>query len=437
NILVETDASGRPTVKLLDFGIARLLEGDPGDALTVTGQRPMTRPYAAPEQVRTGEISTATDVWALGVLLYQLLAGQRPFRADDQKGLETAILDAPPTLPSVAAARRDPTTTGTASGDPRRLRGDLDAVCLTALAKEPERRYATAAAFAADLRRFLDDLPVEARPPAASYRIKKFVARHRAAVGISVVALALLVGGATFYTTRLADERDRAEEALAEAEEAADFLESVFVSADPFRSTRRDTLRLADLLDIAGQRVGEDLGDRPRLQGRLYTALGVSYSGQGRFEEADSLFTLAHALFGDEWTQARASALRDHGFLLMQFGGDRISEAAEHFRQIAAFYDREYGPDHHGTSGTLTSLAMTLMRMGEFGEADSTFREALRRYSARDTLDTTAYTVALSQHALLLNDRGRTEESLEKLQESLRLSEEHLGSTHPRVAVKH
>ena len=447
NILVETDPAGRPTVKLLDFGIARLLEGD-DDGLTATGQRLMTRPYAAPEQIRGDEVTTATDVWALGVLLYRLLAGRRPFEADSRAGLETAILEDTPTLPSVAASRLEPTTEGastgtgtgtsTSAGAARRLRGDLDAVCLTALAKEPERRYPTADAFAADLRRFLDDLPVEARPPAASYRIRKFVARHRAAVAVALGALVLLVGGAALYTARLQAERDRAEGALAEAEATADFLSEVFVAGDPFDQTRRDTLSLDGVLDASLALIGERLDDAPAVQGRLYTRVAVAYAAQGRHAEADSLFRLAHERLGGAWTQARATALKRHADLLIRRGGaEDLELAADHYRRVASFYDRHYGPDHPGTAGILGSLAMTLLRAGAPDEADGFFQESLRRYTSRDTLDTTAYSAVLGQRALLLNDRGDGDGAMRALEESLRLNVEQLGPTHPRTAVKH
>ena len=443
NVLVEADDDGAPRPVLLDFGIARVLEGD-GEALTQTGARMMTRPYAAPEQVAGEAVTTATDVWALGVLLYELLVGRRPFASDSRHGLETAILEAAPTLPSVVAARdeaRDPASTAstaTGAGRARRLRGDLDAICLTALAREPERRYATAEGLADDLGRFLGGLPVEARPPAAGYRIRKFAGRHRTAVAVGAAALVALVAGAAYYTVQLRAERDRAEAALSDAEATADFLTQVFVAGDPFDRTRRDTLSLDDVLDASLALIGERLENAPAVQGTLYTRVAVAFSAQGRFAEADSLFELAHARLAGEWTQARATALKRHADLIVRSAdADRFYQAAEQYRQVIGFYERHYGPEHEGTAGIQTSLAMTLLRAGEPEGADRYFQQALRRYAARDTLDTTSYAVALSQHAMLLNDRGDGDDALAALEESLRLTVAQLGSDHPRVAVKH
>ncbi|HIG74831.1 MAG TPA: serine/threonine protein kinase [Bacteroidetes bacterium] len=290
NVLVETDAEGTPTVKLLDFGIARVLEGDPDDALTVTGQRPMTRPYAAPEQVRGEEVTTATDTWALGVLLYQLLTGERPFRADSRAGLESAILDHAPTLPSAAASRGETTTGGPSLA--RRLRGDLDAVCLTALAKEPERRYPTADAFAADLRRFLSDLPVEARPPAASYRVRKFVRRHRSAVTVALAALAVLVAGAGVYTVHLQAERDRASLAAQKADRVALFLKNLLSDASPY-TTPIESRTVLEVLDASVAQIDTGLVGEPAVQGELLRTVGDVYASLGRNEEAERALSLA------------------------------------------------------------------------------------------------------------------------------------------------
>lgn len=218
NILVtpEGGTDGGPSVKLLDFGIAKLL-GDETDALTRSGPGPMSLPYAAPEQFQGRPVTTATDVYALGVLLFELLAGHRPF---DLAGLsaaeaERAVTATTPPRPSTRA--EDPVQV-------RALRGDLDTVVLKALAKEPERRYATVDALADGLRRYTEGKPVRARPDTPGYRARKFVQRNRWAVtaGAAVAAGAVALVG--FYTARLADERDRAQQATriarAEAERA-------------------------------------------------------------------------------------------------------------------------------------------------------------------------------------------------------------------------
>jgi serine/threonine protein kinase/tetratricopeptide (TPR) repeat protein len=197
NVLVGTD--GRP--RLLDFGISKLIDPGAGDsATTLTELRALTPAYASPEQIRGGAVTVASDVYSLGVVLYELLSGVRPFRtiSGDARELERAVLERDPEPPSTAARRA--TTEGAAPGmgdsaapadASHRLGRDLDAICLKALRKEPLERYASVSAFAEDLRRFLAGLPVAAHRGGLSYRLSKVVRRHRLTLGVAALAALL------------------------------------------------------------------------------------------------------------------------------------------------------------------------------------------------------------------------------------------------------
>ncbi|MEL7361459.1 MAG: serine/threonine-protein kinase, partial [Bacteroidota bacterium] len=219
NILVTTNAEGQPSAKLLDFGIAKLLDGPRPSlgAVTQTGQRMMTPAYAAPEQVRGEAVTTATDVYALGVVLYELLAGQRPYEVTNliPSQVERLICETMPARPSTVVLDAD-TETPRAASRRGRLTGDLDVIVMKALRKEPEARYDSAAQLRDDLARHLAALPISARPSTVGYRVRSFVRRHRLGVGAAaLVVLALVLGLATtlWQAQRAANEAEAAQAA--------------------------------------------------------------------------------------------------------------------------------------------------------------------------------------------------------------------------------
>ncbi len=259
-------------VKLLDFGVAKLLAGGeaPDTTLTRAGWRAMTPEYASPEQVRGEPVTVASDVYSLGVVLYQLLAGQRPYRLRNRvpNEIERVVLEEQPGPPSAAAARGDAEAAGargtTSDRLRRRLAGDLDLIVLQALRKEPERRYPTVDRLASDLRRHLQGLPVSAAPDRWHYRARKFARRHLVGVSAAIGFVLLLAGFAALtglQSARTARERDRAERVSA-------FLTELLRSPDPFRG-RGAAITVREVLDSAVQRLPRELGRQPGLQADL------------------------------------------------------------------------------------------------------------------------------------------------------------------------
>ncbi len=289
NILVTED--GEP--KLLDFGIAKQLagEGESSCAQTRTGLRLMTPSFASPEQVRGEAVTTGSDVYSLGVLLYELLVGRSPYRLTSglPHEIETAICEQEPERPSQALSQGDAEAVAAARGIrgpalARRLAGDLDNIVLKALRKAAPRRYASAAALAQDIENHLRSLPVAARPDTLAYRTRMFVRRHRAPVLAAAAVLVLVTGflvGLVLQGRQLARERDKADYALA-------FLVDTFRQADPFH-TRGERLSVRDILDQGARRVSRELAGQPDVQASLMDAIGQVDLGLGRIDQAAPL----------------------------------------------------------------------------------------------------------------------------------------------------
>ena len=302
NVVVAEDETGAPHVKLLDFGIAKALDEDDEDALTRTGAA-LTPAYAAPEQVEGEPVTAATDVYALGVLLYELLVGRRPYSFPSRALAEVArvVREAQPTRPSAAVTTTTeppnrqvhpakPAASATWAAPSKKLRGDLDAIVLKALRKEPHRRYATAGELAADLRRHVEGRPVEARGDGLGYRASRFVRRHRVGVAAAAALLVALVGGTAAV---LWQARETAREA-ARANATLDYVLGMFESVDPVE-LEGGQLRPADLL-APGLRQAAALDGQPLVQASLLEGLGRLGVSLGEFALADSVLGRAVAV---------------------------------------------------------------------------------------------------------------------------------------------
>ncbi|MBM4188790.1 MAG: serine/threonine protein kinase [Gemmatimonadetes bacterium] len=362
NILVTPD--GVP--KLLDFGIAKLLTADQTGARveTQTGYRLLTPEYAAPEQLAGGPITTATDGYALGVLLFTMLTGRHPQAAlgDSLRDIERKILDTDPRPPSELAGAEWR----------RQLAGDLDTIVLKALAKEPHHRYPSVLAFAEDVERFQQRLPIVARPATLRYRVRKFVARNTAAVAAGAVAVAALL--LTTAVTLVQSARVRAEAARVARErdkalEIRGFLMEMFGATGADQATG-DTVSVRQLLDIQAALVDSSYADRPDVKAELMEVLADGYDRLGLYRKAAALATQALALRRAEHRTDHpdlAGALNLAGWIHHELG--QADSAEPLLREAVAMRER-LGPRHR------TDLARSQNDLGVLFNATKRYPEA-------------------------------------------------------------
>ncbi len=381
NVLVTDEGN----VKLLDFGIAKMLHESDDAALpeeTRLGLRVLTPDYAAPEQVRGDAITTATDVYALGAMLYELVSGHRPHRLSSYTAaeVERAVCETDPLPPSTVAVR-DGEATGhrkrtSEAARPerlrRQLRGDLDAIVLQALQKEPARRYASAEALAQDLNRHLTGRPVEARRESVAYRLRKLVRRHTVGVAAAaLVTLSLLVGLAgTIWQARAA-----AREA-ATAREVSAFLTSLFELSDPDVSNGAQ-ITARELLDVGARRVEVELAGQPDVQAEMLTLLGEIHRKLGLYDRADTLLTRALALRREHGAAAADLAAVLYALGNLRADQSRLDEAEQAHRDALQIREASLGRNAADVARSLRDLASVLRTKGQHDEAEQMQRRAL------------------------------------------------------------
>lgn len=492
NILVTPSGEA----KLLDFGIAKMLPGSGDDAdATEVGQRAMTPRYASPEQLAGEPVTTATDVYALGVVLYELLAGRSPY--DSTTGsvaeMQRAVLETDPDRPSTVLRRR----LGDAQHEVRahdlnwrRLLGDLDTIVLKALRKEADRRYATVEQFSEDVRRHLGGLPVGARPDDWAYRTRKFVLRNRlAVVATSIVFLAVAGGFAVSYAQyrnaedarRLEsaakqdaiDEREAADGARHEAElaravadkaridaekardaadaasedarrEAAianavgDFLESVMTAPDPVRSeidvpVVRD-VRVVEVLDRSVEALESEPFEFPEVEARILSILARSYFNLGDFATALDLYDRALEELGSRVApnDSRSIAIElGRAQVLEAFA--RYTEAETLFRDLAERSRSALGSDHRMTLEARLGIGIALARQFDHEGAERVLRDALdESRAALGAEDELALATAYTLTSTLLS-QGKLVEAETLGLDTLERRRASLGDSHART----
>jgi serine/threonine protein kinase/tetratricopeptide (TPR) repeat protein len=485
------------TPKLLDFGIAKLLAPESlSHTLPVTRlqERILTPENAAPEQVLGRPITTATDVYALGVLLYQLLTGRSPYRllSYSQLQLERAICMDDPTRPSqtvIAKIKGESDADRSRISDRRglspqrlqaRLAGDLDAIVAMAMRKEPERRYASVEALADDVRRHLLGQPVRARSGDWRYNTAKFLRRHvLAAVATAAVFFGLvLIAGVTMWENhRLSLSRDAAAQERDRAQQVSALLVEVFSRADPFRAQGTDPTA-KDLLDSGAEQIRNNGSLQPEVRAQLLESIAVAYRRLSHpdlaiplFEEvidirkdeqpvdkrlvAEALANRSQALIsagrfisaeqdikegleilqaGDAVPSVGTADLWSQYGLFYLSGKNNVTAAESMFKRALSIY-RSLPDQNLSIASTLSELASAAVWAGKYEQAEDYQRQALNIFRATTSSKYPDHNVALAALGHILTRRGKYAEAEQSLNEALQVETTVFGADNPRSAA--
>ncbi|WP_263354692.1 serine/threonine-protein kinase [Acidicapsa acidisoli] len=419
---IHVTQGGEP--KLLDFGIAKALDPETSGLYgvkTVDAMRLMTPDYASPEQVRGEAITTATDVYQLGVLLYLLLTGKRPFEAAicNMGELERAICETLPAKPNLDA--------------------DLDRVLLQALEKEPSRRYSSAESLAEDLERYLGGFPVRARAGTFAYRSRKFVGRHKIAVAAASVVLLLILGfsvGIALLAQRLDRERMQMETQLHRSERVSQLLEDVFGGADPNTAQGRNpTAR--ELLDHGTEEVGKTLDSEPEVQASLYSTLGHIYDNLGVIDRALDLMQRSLALrrkqYGENSLET-AKGLNDVADLLNDKG--EFKQAETMAREALIIRESLLGKSSIEVAETMNYLGIAVTGQGKNAEAEELYREAAAIAEPLvDQHNAELETMPLHNLSIMLMERGDYPAAEASARHLVALARKNMGEISPDTAM--
>jgi serine/threonine-protein kinase len=399
NILVTHEGE----VKLLDFGVAKLLNPDlTGGSITHTraALRVMTPDYASPEQIRGQHVTTATDVYSLGIILYELLTGAKPYKLKDTspEELSRAICEAEPSKPSTTGRRREAETATPEENEdssslpvpysPSQLRGDIDTIVLMALRKDPERRYKSVEQFSDDIERHLNGLPVSARKDTPAYRTAKFVGRNRVAVfATSFIVIAIIAGlvVALWQAGNARRQRDLAQREKARAEGINQFLQRMlsfsnqsYTSVAPV--TAKNNVTVNEMLERIGPQIEIELAGQPEVRAQVLRTIGSSYASQGRYAPAEKYLRealeLQAKIYGEDSLEASATMTELGVLTLRQL---RFAEANPLLEKAVAFYRKQ----QIAVSGAKLAQALDFWAVDQFylghsKESLSLYEEALR-----------------------------------------------------------
>lgn len=434
NILVKADG----TVRLLDFGISKQLESvDLSADQSLTLVRLMTPAYAAPEQIRGTRIGAHTDVYSLGVILYELLTGRVPFDLSNCTPLEAELMitEHEPVRPSTLARKTHQPPGGEQLSHPKEAASwaDLDILCLTAMHKAPERRYRSVEALIRDIDHYAKAEPLEARPDNFRYRAGKFLRRNGRVVWTSAAVLVLMLTMGVIFTFRLAKARNVAMAEAARTQRIQAFMLKLFEGGDKEVGPAM-SLRVTDLLD-RGVQEAQALAHEPEAQAELYQTLGSLYQKSGQLDRAESLLNASlqqrRALFGTEHAQVAESLV---ALGLLKIDQAKLEEAERLIRDGLEMSRRGNSPENHpAVARAVSALGQVLEERGSYDEAIRVLDEAVRLRS-KDGAESADLAASLYELANAHFYAGHYPESETLNQRALGIYTAVHGDRHPLVA---
>lgn len=423
NILVDENGN----VKILDFGISKLLEEENDIALTQTGAHLLTPQYAAPEQIRRENITTATDLYALGIVFYELLTGAGPYNLDGVSRFEIQqlILSEEPSKPSSIV---DSATLQKA------LKGDLDAIALKAIRKESDRRYRVANEFLDDLKASKQGLPVSAREDSLSYRAQKFFKRHTQGITTTAVIVLLIAGFTLFYTHQITEERNQAELEAQKSEEVTDFLTRIFEGSNP-SVAKGDSIPVQHFLETGVTRINEMEG-QPEVKAALLSTMGRVYRNLGEYEKSRPLHEEALKLSKKVYKEPHEDLANSYVMKALnekELGNFAVAESL-YKKGINIIEKLENRPDSL-YAGSLSNLALLYEEFGEPGKAIPLHKKGVE-------LDKQLYPegheeigISLNHLALAQEKNGNFQKARTNFERALKILKKQLGDDHPRTAI--
>ena len=419
NILVKEDG----TPKLLDFGIALHLE-NPAGAVNQTQLR-CTPAFASPEQFRREPVGTYTDVYALGVILYELLAGRHPYDVEDLTPSEAGA------MLSRAGDPPKPSSWISVAALERGVWSDLDVLCLKAMKADAGERYRSVVELMQDLDRFRRNEPLHARPDRLSYRAGKFLRRHRRTVTASAAVFLLIVAVITFYTIRLTRARDLAVAQSVRTERIQRFMLSLF--GGDYNAAPSGELRVVDILD-QGVTTAQMLKNEPVVQAEVYETLGGIFHSLGKLDRADSLLTSGleekRSVLGADSPEVAASMTT---LAILRIDQARYAEAEQLLRNAVAIERRHLPPNDPKLGNSLSSLGSVLVKRGAFAGAIQTLDEAIRIQSVPGA-EKAALVDSLTYAANAYHGLGQDDIAEPLHRRILSLDRQIYGERHPSVA---